>query len=333
MEKKLRVGIVGCGKHMFEFIYTCLRWTQQVQVVAVCDIDEAKLNRFSNYYNIPQTYTDYNEMIAKESLDAIVCVINEQMHYEVAKAALLAGIDIFVEKTPSSTSQQAEELIELQKQSGKTAMVGFNRRFMTSYVMAKEIVSRPEFGGIHMYQSQFNTTPYKSEAYFKLNHVIHHLDLARFMMGEIKLTQVQRVFIDDKRVGYTISFRSESGGIGTIQSGSLLDELYPMERLELIGDRQNVVVDNVKNLVYNRPPSQKKDQFKPYALLEGGDTLSWNTSHGLYPKHSYHGYEDELVYFIDCLMNGRKPEPNYEDAVQTMRLLEDMEVLLAEQVK
>jgi predicted dehydrogenase len=327
MNKKLRIGIVGCGRHMFEFLYTCLRFTDPVSVVAACDINEDKLNKFTSYYHIPNTYTDFREMIEKEALDAIVCVINEQMHYEVAKTAMLAGVNVFVEKTPCLNSQQAEELVKIQEQTGKTTMVGFNRRFMTSYAMAKEITQRPEFGMIRMYQSQFNGTPYKSEAYYKFNHIIHHLDLARFLMGEIKLTHVERTYLDDNRVGFAISFRSPEGGIGTIQSGSFLDEYYPMERLELIGDRRNIVVDNVKNLEYNRPP-ERKDQYKPYTLKDGGDTLKWNQSHGYYPRFSHHGYENELHYFVDCLMNDKKPEPNFEDSVKTMRLLEDLEALL-----
>ncbi len=324
----LRIGIVGCGGHMYEFLYNCLKWVPDVSVLAVCDIDESKLDRFTAMYSIPSRYTDYNEMFAKESLDAIIVVINETEHYAVAKAAMLAGIHVFVEKTPGNNTQEAEELAFIQQQTGKTTMVGFNRRFMTSYAMAKEISQRAEFGDILMYQSQFNTSPYRNDAFFKLNHIIHHLDLARFLLGELEITHVQRVALNERMVGYTISIRSEKGAIGTIQSGSLLDEMYPIERLELIGNRRNIVVDNVKSLVYNRPP-QPKDKFKPYTLTDGGDSLTWNMSHGLYPRFSYHGYEDEIYYFLTCVREGRSPEPSIADSVNTMKLLDQLEAHLA----
>src|SRR5690554_2614128 len=148
MNNKLTIGIVGCGGHMYEFLYNCLKWVPDVAVAAVCDIDEGKLDRFTAMYSIPNRYNDYNEMFAKESLDAIIVVINETRHYEVAKAAMLAGIHVFVEKTPSNNTQEAEELALIQGQTGKSTMVGFNRRFMTSYVLAKEISSRPEFDDV-----------------------------------------------------------------------------------------------------------------------------------------------------------------------------------------
>jgi len=327
----VKLGIVGCGGHMFEFMYNALKWAPPVEVIAVCDPDASRLDRFTSFYHVPNRYEHYQDMFDKEPLDAVIVIINEQLHGEVAKAAMLSGIDVFVEKTPCRSSQEAEELITIQKQTGKTMMVGFNRRYMTAYAMAKEIAQREEFGPVRMYQSQFHTTPYRSEAYFKLNHVIHHLDLARYMMGEIRLTQVQRVALDDRRVGYTIAFVSEDGGIGTIQSGSLLDELYPMERLELVGNRRNVVVDNVKSLVYNRPPGQRKENFQPFRLLDEGDALVWNPSHGVYPRYSHHGYENVIHTFIQSVASGTRPEPTIEDSLHTMKLLDQMEALLAVQ--
>ncbi|WP_274653151.1 Gfo/Idh/MocA family protein [Paenibacillus humicola] len=328
MSRKVKLGIIGCGGHMFEFLYNTLKWAPPVTTAAVCDADEARLERFASVYNVPGRYMDYNEMLAKESLDAVLIAINETVHYDAAKAAMLAGAHVFVEKTPAMNTQQALELADTQRRTGRYTMVGFNRRYMTAYAMAKEISSRSEFGGIRMYQSHFNTSPYRDEAFFKINHVIHHIDLARFMLGEIRLTHVERVSLSERMVGFAISLRSEGGAIGTIQSGSLLDELYPMERLELIGSRRNIVVDNVKSLVYNRPPVERKDKFQPFTLAEGGDALVWNPSHGFYPRISYHGYEDEIHHFISAVAENRKPEPCIDDSVETMRLLDQLEALL-----
>jgi len=328
MGKQPRIGIVGCGGHMFEFLYHTLKWAPPATVAAACDVDERKLDRFTAFYNVPNRYTDVRDMLENESLDAVIVAVHETAHFDIVKAALASGIDVFVEKTPCYTTAQAEELVDLQRRTGKTAMVGFNRRFMTAYVMAKEISSRPEFGEVLMYQSQFHANPYKSDERYKINHIVHHLDLARYLLGDLRLTHVERVALDDQRVGYAISFRSAKGAIGTIQSAALLDELYPMERLELIGDRRNIVVDNVKGLVYNRPIKQRKEAFAPFALSDDSDALVWNPSHGYYPRFSHHGYENEIHYFIDCVANGRKPEPNMEDSIHTMRLLDELEALL-----
>tara|TARA_R110002124_G_scaffold144122_15_gene309082 strand:- start:34267 stop:35283 length:1017 start_codon:yes stop_codon:yes gene_type:complete len=329
MDEQFRVGIVGCGNHMYEFLLGTLKWTPQAQVVAACDTDSAKLARLTRIYNVPGRYTDLAAMLATEKLDAVIMAVGHLSNAPLIRAALEAGVHVFVEKTPCNSAAEIEELIAIQKASGKSVMVGFNRRYMTGYALAREVSQRPEFGPVRMYHSQFHTTPYRNETIFKVNHVIHHLDLARFLMGEITLTHVDRVAVDDRRVGYNINFVSPQGGIGVIQSASMLDEIYPMERLELVGNGRNVVVDNIKTFTYNRPPVMRKDAYRPVSMDDAGDALSWNPSHGFYPRFSHHGYEVELRHFFDCLAAGKPPQPGLDDSLLTMRLLDSMEGLLA----
>jgi predicted dehydrogenase len=327
MADPLRLGIVGCGNHMYEFLASCLKWAPPNVITAACDVDPARLARFTGFYATGKGYTDVRDMLGQERLDAVIVAAGHAANFDICRAALEAGVNVFVEKTPVASSAEARALAQVQARSGKALMVGFNRRFMTAYMLAKEITTRPEFGPVRMYNSQFHANPYRSDAHYKLNHIIHHLDLARFLMGEIALTHVDKVFLDDRRVGYSISFKSPEGGIGVIQSASLLDELYPMERLELLGDRRNIVVENIKSLVYNRPPKSRKETFGRFALEEGGDALVWNPSHGHYPRFSHHGYENELNYFLGCVRDGKTPEPGIDDSLRTMLLLDDLERL------
>jgi myo-inositol 2-dehydrogenase/D-chiro-inositol 1-dehydrogenase len=105
-------------------------------VVAACDIDPAKLDRLARFYNVPGLHTDIGDMLAKERLDAVVIAAGHQQNFPLMKAALEAGVHVFVEKTPCNDTAEAKALAELQRKSGKALMVGFNRRFMTGYAMA-----------------------------------------------------------------------------------------------------------------------------------------------------------------------------------------------------
>ncbi|MCU1476299.1 MAG: hypothetical protein JWQ64_992 [Subtercola sp.] len=321
-----RIGIVGLGKHTFHTYYNSLRWAPDHDVVTAVDIDPEKIAQFTKLYAIPRTYTDYNEAFEKENLDAVLIQVGHKGNFPIIRAALEAGIHVFVEKTPVLNTAEADELIAVQKRTGAFVMVGWNRRFTTSYLMAKEIIGREEFGGVRAYQSQFHATPYDEDA-FKINHIIHHFDMARWLLGEITLTHAQHVSFGDRLHAYTISFRSENGAIGTIQAASMLDELYPMERLELVGDRRNIVIDNVKGLVYNRPPV-RKEAFEPFALEDTSDALVWNQSHGYYPRFTNHGYENELHYFVSSIRAGVEPQPTLEDSRRSLALVEDLDRLL-----
>ncbi|MFC4242031.1 Gfo/Idh/MocA family protein [Gryllotalpicola reticulitermitis] len=323
-----RIGIIGLGKHTYQTWFNSLRWAPDHEVVCAVDIDPAKVEQFTRLYAVPASYTDHRAALAAEKLDAVIVQAGHAHNFEIIRDALTSGVHVFVEKTPVLSTAQADELIALQEQTGKWVMVGFNKRFTTGYVLAKKVTERAEFGDIATYHSEFHANPYDERA-FLLNHIIHHLDLARWYLGEIRIEYVRRHVAGDRLQAFVIAFMSESGAIGTIHAASMLDELYPMERLELVGMRRNVIVDNVKSVTYNRPAVRKQD-FEPFELDDSADALVWNPSHGYYPRNTDQGYENELFEFLRCIRAGIEPQPNLADSRRTLALVEDIDRMLAD---
>ena len=322
----IKIGWVGCGYHSYNLLFDCLR-NAPAQVVAACDADPARLALFAGRYNIAARYADFSEMLEKEDLDAVICVINADLHYEVAKACLQKAICVFVEKTPCRTAAQAEELAAMQIKSSAFAMTGFNRRHAVGYSMLKRIVESEEFGRKTMYLAKYNASGYKSEEFYIFNHIVHHLDLARYLLGEITLSYVDRVRVNDRQVGFHINFRSESGAIGTIQSGSLQYIEYPMERVEVTGVGTNAILDNIKRLEYNRPTTKKRTAAEAL-LRDGMDTLSWNHNHGNLIENDLNGFKDEIETFVECVRTKKAPSETFADSVHTMRALERLRAML-----
>jgi predicted dehydrogenase len=308
---------------------------QRVCLRGICDSDPAKLKRFSDFFRVEGQYTDYQEMIRKEKPDAVLCVVNADVHYEAAKCCLASGIHVFVEKTPCQTSAQAEELAELQDKSGKFLAVGFNRRYAAGYMLSREIIRRPEFGKIAMYYSKFNASPYRSVDYFVFNHIIHHIDLARYLLGELSGITVQRLVIDRERglSCFAVNFTAEeSGAIGTIQAAGMLHEAYPMERLDIAGTGGNVVVDNLRDLRYNRTGPRRDVSFAE-PLKNEGDCLSWNLSGGYgigAGIFSYLGFEAELAEFFGAVSGKGEPGCTIKQCVGTMKVMEQVRLTIAQ---
>jgi len=327
-EKRIKIGLVGLGGHMVDNLL--LRLTAlPVEIVAVCDINPARISLVEQSYRIAKSYTDYRLMLKEQQLDAVICSVDAQTHYDVAKLAMLSGAYAFVEKTPCVTVAQAEELAELQKQTRCYAVAGFNRRFATAYLMAAGIVKRPEFGGVRMYQAKYHASPYGSRHSFIFNHIVNHLDLARLLLGEIRVTHAEQFALDDRRFGCNITVVSESGTIGNIQSASVQHMTFPVERVELVGVERNVIVDNLKNVEYNRPGQFNGGLEKASLGGEGeSDTLRWNVNHGLHTSFTYLGYDLELKEFIQSVMERREPLVHMGDTVRTIRLVHQFHDLL-----
>ncbi|MEK3724562.1 Gfo/Idh/MocA family protein [Paenibacillus sp. FSL H8-0034] len=330
MDRLLNVAIIGCGNLMYHFVYDCMK-RLPFRLAAVSHTDEAELNRFTDRYHVPKIYRDYKEMLHYEQLDAVICFpADVHSHYSMAKDCLLAQVHVFMERPPCFTRLQAQELLELQIRTQKYVMTRFNKRFTTAYMMAKELIEREEFGPVTMFLSKFQGSESASDELFLFNHVSHHIDLARYLLGEFKSVHVDKIKVNEHMVGFNISFIANSGAIGVIQSGSLQKIEYPMERVEITGIGSNVIVDNIRSVEYNRP-APKRDGFQLEKLADGGDTLLWNPNHGNMSNYSYYGFEQQMFHFITSILNGVAPMPHMGDTIHTIEQLELIHSLIQEE--
>ena len=108
----IRFGVIGYG-YWGPNIVRNLRGLEAAKVVAVCDKNPAALQRAKSAYPDLRVTSDCSELLTSPDIDAIAVITPVWTHFELAKAALLNGKHVFVEKPFTSNSAQAEELIEL----------------------------------------------------------------------------------------------------------------------------------------------------------------------------------------------------------------------------
>ena len=325
MGETIRLGAVGLGRQMREVLLPALTRGVPYELVGACDSDPEKVASFRRIFNVAGGFTDHREMFGAVEMDAVLIAVGHESNGPIIAEALRHGVHVFVEKTPVRTVAEADELTALARSVDRWVMVGFNRRFMDPYAQARALATAPSFGGVRLFQSQFHAGWYGEDA-FIVNHIIHHLDLARFLLGEIDITHVQRVQVGERMHGYTISLASRGAAdgtraIGTIQAGSLLDARYPVERLELVGAGGNIVVDDLGDVVYHPPTT--KDGTPVGAVAAPGDA-TWEPSPHRPPHRNLAGYEDELAEFLAAVRTGRRPTPDLADARCTLALIDQI---------
>ena len=155
--KKVRVGIIGCGGIARSHIRTYLTMPD-VEIVAACDIVPGRAKAFLETYGVEGAKTDYashEEMIADKSLqlDAVsVCTYNRQ-HVPCSIAALKAGLHVLLEKPLSVTLEEGIELMRVERESGKVLSIGFQPRFDINMQMIKQVVQSGVLGKIYYIQT------------------------------------------------------------------------------------------------------------------------------------------------------------------------------------
>ncbi|MCU6792231.1 Gfo/Idh/MocA family oxidoreductase [Paenibacillus sp. WQ 127069] len=324
----MRIGLIGCSSLVYNFVYDCTKHLP-ITLSAICDPDEQNRIRFAQRYHVPRIYTDYTEMLDQESLDAVISFPDEiDMHFMIVKACMESGVHVLTERPVCLTAEETKELLELQKKTNCHVMQRLNKRYTPAYIMAKEIMQKEEFGELTMYLAKYQASTYESEHAFIYKHIIHHLDLARYLMGELTLTHVDVKRVDPTRIGFNVSFVNESGAIGLLQSGSLQDGTYPMEQVEITGVGQLISIDNIRSVEYRRSGGVRK-AGKVDALYEMNDTLKWSLNNGHMSNFSYIGFENLFYHFIHRIWEEDSPTPDLADAVKTMELVETLCAMIA----
>src|SRR5712664_1123802 len=133
------IGVIGYG-YWGPNIVRNLRGLDECQVAAVCDQSPAALRRVTQTYpDLPVT-TNPSELLTSGGIDAVAVVTPVGTHFELAKAALENGKHVFVEKPFTSTTQQAEELIELAERKNLKIMVDHTFLFGGPVTKIRELV-------------------------------------------------------------------------------------------------------------------------------------------------------------------------------------------------
>ena len=150
----LNVGVISCSgmavSHML-----AVEDHERAHLAAICDIDEEKLRAAGERFPQAARYTDYRALLAHPGLDAVIIVTPDQLHREMAEAALGAGLHVLCEKPLALTREDLNAIVRAAEASDRKFMVGQICRFTPGFLAAKELIDAGEIGEIYYVESEY----------------------------------------------------------------------------------------------------------------------------------------------------------------------------------
>ena len=137
-QRKLRVGVIGCGR-ISVMHFVSIGAIDEVELVACCDIKKERAESAAKEYGI-KAYTSYEEMLDTEDLDAVHLCLPHYLHSKVAVAAFERGVHVLTEKPMDIDYATAENAVKRAKELGVTYGVIFQCRYNNSARLVKEAV-------------------------------------------------------------------------------------------------------------------------------------------------------------------------------------------------
>src|SRR5688572_4399478 len=320
----VRVGVIGYG-YWGPNIVRNLRGLERAEVVAVCDRSPAALKRAERAYYGLRLTTDFRDVLGSSDVDAVAVVTPVWTHYELAKAALENGKHVFVEKPFTSSTGQAEELIELADRMSLKIMVDHTFLFSGAVKKIRQIVDAGTLGPLYYFDStRVNLGLFQHDVSVVWDLAPHDLSVMDHLITEkpeaVVATGSSHLNGHADMAFVTIYFPRN------IIAHVNVNWLSPVKvRTTLIGGKDKMLVWNdleadEKIKVYDKGVDVTSGE-SVYDLL-----VSYRTGDVWAPKcDQTEALKVELEYFVDCIVNNRTPINDGVAGLRVVKLLEAAE--------
>ncbi len=193
--KKLKVGIIGCGRNSVKHLVSASE-LKEAELVACCDIKKDRVDEVAQKYGI-KAYYSYEEMLDNEKLDAVHLCLPHYLHSKVACYAFEKGVHVLTEKPMDVDLQSAENAVKTAKEKGVLYGVILQCRYNNSAQLVKKAVDSGKLGKIISARSTLTWTrpdEYYLESDWKgtwdkegggvvIDQAIHSIDLVNWIVG------------------------------------------------------------------------------------------------------------------------------------------------------
>jgi predicted dehydrogenase len=326
----IRFGVIGYG-YWGPNIVRNVSGLENGQLVTICDQNAGALKRAGKLYPGVTLTSDAREILTSPDIDAVAVVTPVWTHFELAKAALENGKHVFVEKPFTSTSQQAEELIELASKKNLQIMVDHTFLFSGAVKKIREIVDKGTLGSLYYFDStRVNLGLFQHDVSVVWDLAPHDLSI---MDHILRLKPEAVVTTGAKHVNHL----ADMAFITVYFPDNLIAHinvnwLSPVKvRMTLIGGKDKMLVWN------DLEPDEKIKVYDKGVDVANGqgvyDLLVSYRSGDIYsPKvEQTEALKLELNYFVDCILKNQAPMNGGAAGLRVVRLLEAAERSLNEQ--
>ena len=191
----LNVGVIGGGS-ISEYHLGPYFAHSNVEIVAICDRNEERLQVLGEKYNAVNVYTEVDALLANDQIEAVsICTWNNS-HAEIAIKALQSGKHVLIEKPLSVTLEEAYAIEAAVKDSNKILQVGYVRRFASNVAVLKKFIDAGELGELYYAKASCLRRVGNPGGWFSdstksgggplMDLGVHMIDLCWYLMGKPK---------------------------------------------------------------------------------------------------------------------------------------------------
>lgn len=336
--ERLRVAALGTSGHMLRNYLPVLPFLP-AEYVAQWDPDVDRARAFARLFGAGDAAYDDLDALLREREPQAVWIGTDELEGDgrpiqarLVAHCLQAGIHVFCDKPVAASAQEARRLIQERERAGRTVGVGIKTMFYPTHERIRQLIDDPaaEFGSLVSLALRYplhtpargGLPPTDAAVRACLGHVWHPIGAALRIGGPLQSVQL----LQDRggRNGVAVAtFRS--GAVGALHFPRTKSGASPLERLEVVGEGADAIVDNAVRLTYYRKtsPGPYGRTIDPLTPL-GEAPAVWQPEFSLgqlYNDHNFmQGYGQSLLHFCAAALAGRPTTVGtLEDALEVLK--------------
>jgi predicted dehydrogenase len=326
---KLNFGIIGVGG-IGKIHVELLKNIPVANLVAIADTNVSLLDEVCKKYHV-KGYNDYKQMLEQnKDIDAVYVATPPYTHLQIVKDIIEFRKPVLLEKPIAHNLKDAQKIVEEVKKSKLKMMIGFQKRFNIILREAKKMIEDGIVGEIKMLRisERVSLKTYNKTKGWWCNRSqgggvivessVHAWDLIRWLTGK-EITEVfakGHSYINKEQI-YDESFCA----ILTVgeKITSMVDSTYALPTYSPLDDRIEILGSD--GMIYLNLFDQGVMVNSEKGVNIGGAVVKGLTYPDVLQHSLYNGaHKAKLEYFIDCILNEKKPSPDEEDGLKALEV-------------
>lgn len=317
------IAVAGCGYWGKNLV----RNLAELGVLhTICDIDNARLAELKSRYSWLNTETDFTDVLDNKEIAGVVIATPAALHHGMAKQALLAGKDTFVEKPLALRVEEGKELVELAEQMGRLLMVGHVLEYHPAVVKLKEIIDKGSLGRIqYIYSNRLNLGKIRTEENILWSFAPHDISVILYILGgemPFEIAAYGGYYLNKDIADVTVTTMSFKSGVKAHIFVSWLHP-YKEQKLVVIGDGKmaefNDTSDKNKLVIFKHEIEWKERMPVPH-----------RGEQEVIPVPNDEPLKLECQNFIESIRTRTQPKTDGRKGLQVLELLSQCERSLKE---
>ena len=316
--RKVRYAVVGLGHIAQVAVLPAFKNAENSELFALVSGDADRLEKIGKKYSIEHLYSYQDYSRALSNVDAVYLTVPNHLHREYAVRAAAAGVHVLCEKPMAVTSDECRAMIEAAEQNHVKLMIAYRLHFEAGNLEAIRLARGGKLGELRIFTSEF--AQQVSEGNVRVTEPVERGGGAVYDMGVYCINAARCLFGEEPTEVLAVTANRGEERFQRVEEMTSVVMRFPQERLGSFtcsfgaADISRYALVGTKGVL-------RADPAYEYAMaIRHQLTVGEKTKPHKFPKRDQ--FAAQLVYFSDCILKNKEPEPNGLEGLADVRIVE-----------